>query len=492
MIVKFFFGVIFCVSKMALEIHSFPTEANHAVETDKAYEDKFSCSTNMKSVQHELNVFYNNLTAEEKMQLKKFAKISAANFSLTDTEFLDGLKIEAAGLFSKLIGLRDIINTKLDTMQPESRLFIEKLLRRFLAAFSQDGLINILESLKGFGKEVIDMFDGLSKPIQNDILNAFPLVGSYITSDIARLMLRKLAELDLLSRKSTLTPTVDRNKDDSGKHFPISQVIDPEEPENLDPEAAQSTNYGMKKEVTTTVYPLITDEEDEVLVKKISVDVQLIRQGRQPQPKEPSIHLPDPRAVFLLLSLSSNFGEKKIHTFSEFIPSSLLTFFGDLNDTDRNALLELTRNISRSRLTTDTEKEFLEGLEVILFLQKKSENAYQKVMGVQNYLSHRIERLKPESNCFIKELSDRYVALFTNPQTAPRGTFMKLKLFANETFQKHDQLSAVVKNDLREAFPEIAELITNPRFRDYVRRVFENTDVKRAFNRADRMINPKQ
>uniref|UniRef100_A0A8R1Y200 Fatty-acid and retinol-binding protein 1 n=1 Tax=Onchocerca volvulus TaxID=6282 RepID=A0A8R1Y200_ONCVO len=172
----------------------------------------------------------------------------------------------------------------------------------------------------------------------------------------------------------------------------------------------------------------------------------------------------------------------------EFIPSSLLTFLGDLNDTDRNALLELTKNISRSRLTTDTEKEFLEGLEV---LKKKSENAYQKVMGVQNYLSHRIERLKPESKSFIKELSEKYVALFTNPQTAPKGTFMKLKLFVNETFKMYDQLSAVVKNDLREAFPEIEELITNPRFRDYMRRVFENTDVKRAFNRADRMINPK-
>lgn len=52
---------------------------------------------------------------------------------------------------------------------------------------------------------------------------------------------------------------------------------------------------------------------------------------------------------------------------SEFIPSSLLTFFGDLNDTDRSALLELTKNISRSRLTADTEKEFLEGLKVSFY-----------------------------------------------------------------------------------------------------------------------------
>ncbi|KAL4003175.1 Nematode fatty acid retinoid binding protein (Gp-FAR-1) family protein [Acanthocheilonema viteae] len=170
----------------------------------------------------------------------------------------------------------------------------------------------------------------------------------------------------------------------------------------------------------------------------------------------------------------------------EFIPSSLLTFFGDLNDTDRSALLELTKNISRSRLTADTEKEFLEGL------KEKSENAYQKVVGVQNYLSHKIERLKPESKNFTKKISDKYVALFTNPQTAPKGTFMKMKSFINETFKIYDQLSETAKNDLKAALPEIAQLIRNPRFRDYVRRVFDNADVKRAFNRADRMINPKQ
>lgn len=170
----------------------------------------------------------------------------------------------------------------------------------------------------------------------------------------------------------------------------------------------------------------------------------------------------------------------------EFIPSSLLTFFGDLNDTDRSALLELTKNISRSRLTADTEKEFLEGL------KRKSESAYQKVMGVQNYLLHKIEHLKPESKAFTKKVSDKYIALFTNPQAAPKGTFMKMKSFINEAFKTYDELIESAKNDLKTAFPEMAQLITNPRFRDYIKRVFDNADVKKAFNRADRMINPKQ
>ncbi|KAM3723569.1 Fatty-acid and retinol-binding protein [Dirofilaria immitis] len=216
----------------------------------------------LESIQHELNMFYSSLNAEEKIQLKKFAKTSASTFSLNDVGFLNDLKNEAAGLFGKLIGLRDIINTKLDTMQPESRLFIEKLLRRFLAAFSQDGLLNILEALKGFGKEAMDIFDGLSKPIQNDILKAFPVFGSYITSDIARLILRKLAETNLISRTSILTPTVDQNRDDSGKQSTLSpQVIVVEEPEDSDVEATHNTHYGKKKVATTTKYSTVVDEE---------------------------------------------------------------------------------------------------------------------------------------------------------------------------------------------------------------------------------------
>ncbi|MCP9259437.1 hypothetical protein DINM_002382 [Dirofilaria immitis] len=207
---------------MALEVqvHSIPTGVNRAIENSSPH------SIFAESIQHELNMFYSSLNAEEKIQLKNSPKQN-----------------EAAGLFGKLIGLRDIINTKLDTMQPESRLFIEKLLRRFLAAFSQDGLLNILEALKGFGKEAMDIFDGLSKPIQNDILKAFPVFG-----DIARLILRKLAETNLISRTSILTPTVDQNRDDSGKQSTLSpQVIVVEEPEDSDVEATHNTHYGKKK-----------------------------------------------------------------------------------------------------------------------------------------------------------------------------------------------------------------------------------------------------
>lgn len=36
---------------------------------------------------------------------------------------------------------------------------------------------------------------------------------------------------------------------------------------------------------------------------------------------------------------------------------------------------------------------------------------------------------------------------------------MKMKSFVNETFKIYDQLSEMAKNDLKTAFPEIAQLI---------------------------------
>lgn len=46
------------------------------------------------SVQQEVRKFYSSLNVEEKAQLKNFAKTSAANFSLTDSQFMDGLKVD--------------------------------------------------------------------------------------------------------------------------------------------------------------------------------------------------------------------------------------------------------------------------------------------------------------------------------------------------------------------------------------------------------------
>ncbi|CAG9539109.1 unnamed protein product [Cercopithifilaria johnstoni] len=250
MIMKFFLGVIFCISKIALELHAIPAHHHHrTAKTENADQDKFSWYTFADSIQNELKTFYSNLNDEEKIQLIKLAQTSAEKFSLTDNEFLDSLKNEAGGLFGKLTGLKDLINEKLNTMQPESRLFIENLLRRFLAIFSQDSLTNILKALKDFGKEIIEMFDGLSKPIQDDIRKAFPTLGTLASNDIVRFILQKLAELNLFSTFDLIT---DQTNKDSGKLYPSSQITDGKD--ELSPTQGRS---------------LVDDEE--VSVKKVIV-----------------------------------------------------------------------------------------------------------------------------------------------------------------------------------------------------------------------------
>ncbi|VDK70252.1 unnamed protein product [Litomosoides sigmodontis] len=175
-----------------------------------------------RSLQQELRAFYNNLDEEERLKLKKYTETGALDFS--DGQFLDILKNEAGGFLAKLIGLRNIISDKLDTMQPESRQFIENILKRFLVVFSRDGLMNILDDLKDFAKEIIDKFDELPQSAQDDVLKAFPTIGSYATNDITRFILRNLAKVNFTTKtSSTFSPSTDDERGDSDAQFKNSR-----------------------------------------------------------------------------------------------------------------------------------------------------------------------------------------------------------------------------------------------------------------------------
>ncbi|VDN35351.1 unnamed protein product [Gongylonema pulchrum] len=147
-------------------------------------------------------------------------------------------------------------------MQPESRVFIEQVLRKFLAAFSQDGIMNILDAMKGLGKQVLDMYDGLEKPTQQDVLKAFPTIGSFATSDVVRLILQKVAEFDLVSRTWTPAPTVDLEGDDSGKQPPKKSRHHSPDPEPVDLTDETDSDHQRKKGArTTALYPQVGDDE---------------------------------------------------------------------------------------------------------------------------------------------------------------------------------------------------------------------------------------
>lgn len=56
------------------------------------------------------------------------------------------------------------------------------MIRKFFAAFGEDGLINIAAAMKGLGHEMLTMFDQLSTKTQQDIVKAFPTIASVATS----------------------------------------------------------------------------------------------------------------------------------------------------------------------------------------------------------------------------------------------------------------------------------------------------------------------
>ncbi|VDM98516.1 unnamed protein product [Thelazia callipaeda] len=228
MILKLFsFGILYLSSIIILQVYSIPTGV--VVDTNDQYDDLLP---------HEVKNFVNSFTAEEKAELKKFAELNSANFTIFDTQSFNFLKEEASGLFNKLTVLRDVIDAKLSGVEPESRTFIDNAIQRLLKAFSEDGLISISNSLKTFGKETIKNFDKLSKNAQNEFIKAFPNIASYATSDIARLIFNRLADLDLFSKNWTIRPTNELDSDhintdsteDSLKHqSPYPVITEPDD-----------------------------------------------------------------------------------------------------------------------------------------------------------------------------------------------------------------------------------------------------------------------
>uniref|UniRef100_A0A0M3IFG2 Fatty-acid and retinol-binding protein 1 n=1 Tax=Ascaris lumbricoides TaxID=6252 RepID=A0A0M3IFG2_ASCLU len=151
----------------------------------------------IESIPSEVRKFYGSLNAEEKTALKEYAKDlkqGTANFSLTDN-IADGIKSGSEGLINKLGALRDLINSKLNNLAPESRGFIVQMLRKFIIILGEGGgLIDVLMGMKNYGRDVLQMYDSLSDKTKQDLLKEFPTIGSIATSDIARVILNRLAD----------------------------------------------------------------------------------------------------------------------------------------------------------------------------------------------------------------------------------------------------------------------------------------------------------
>ncbi|VDK49389.1 unnamed protein product [Anisakis simplex] len=428
-----------------------------------------------ESIPNEVRKFYGSLNAEEKGALREYAKElkeGQTNFSLADN-VIGGIKSGSEELTTKLGLFRDLINSKLEGLSPDGKAFVEQMIRKLIIMVGEsNGIMDILMGMKNFGRDVLKMFDSLSEKTRDELLQGFPTIGAIATSDIARVILNKLADYSPASGADvTMSPS--RDIDDK----PVKKV------------SHTPTTPPSDTPIHSSIYPSVQPNkdpqdmagEDEVVMLKVDTESgQAMRVAFQLLIISLSICVVTPAKP-----IRSDLTSLAIELL-EFVPSSFLTFFGDMNDTDRSALLELSKNISNHRLTADNEKHFLDELKI------KSENAYTKVMGVRNYVQYKVENLKPDAKEFTKKLGEKYLSLFVQLQGAQKGTFGKLKIFVNETFKMFDELSAEGKADLRSAFTEITQLLENPRFRNYLRRVFECNEVKRAFNRADRAYNPKR
>ncbi|MFH4980201.1 hypothetical protein AB6A40_006910 [Gnathostoma spinigerum] len=172
----------------------------HAITTEETHEDQ-------ETLGHELKKFYGQLNTEEKAALTEVAKklnSGQTQFSLQENSgFFDDVKQQSTGLFDKLINLKNFVNSKLEHLQPGSRAFIEQVLYKFVSLFGEDSFYGVLMRLKGFGKEIVYMYDGLSRDVREDVAKEFPTITSIATSDIVRVLFNYLSNFNLGEDTST-------------------------------------------------------------------------------------------------------------------------------------------------------------------------------------------------------------------------------------------------------------------------------------------------
>ncbi|VDM28385.1 unnamed protein product [Toxocara canis] len=99
------------------------------------------------------------------------------------------------------------------------------------------GLMDILMSMKNFGRDTLRMYDSLSEKTRQDLLKGFPTIGAIATSDIARVILNKLADY---------TPSVNWNSTPSthdGSHEPTIKAFTDKPPTSPPHSTVHSSMY---------------------------------------------------------------------------------------------------------------------------------------------------------------------------------------------------------------------------------------------------------
>ncbi|KAI6215388.1 Fatty-acid and retinol-binding protein [Aphelenchoides besseyi] len=132
-------------------------------------------------VPEEVKKFYAELTDEDKSILKDVAA-NHASYENED-QALEALKAKSEKLYNKATELRTLLKTKIDSLKPDAKAFVEGIIAKLRALKPKGEEKPDLKKIREVANEVIDTYKGLAEESKQNLQETFPQITNVIKNE---------------------------------------------------------------------------------------------------------------------------------------------------------------------------------------------------------------------------------------------------------------------------------------------------------------------
>ncbi|CAD5221614.1 unnamed protein product [Bursaphelenchus xylophilus] len=125
--------------------------------------------------------FYADLTEDDKKILKEIA----ANHAQYETEdqALEALKGKSEKLYNKAVELRQLLKTKIDSLNTEAKAFVEDIIAKLRALKPKTGEKPDLKKVREIAQTVITQYQKLSEEAKTNLQATFPNITKVVKNE---------------------------------------------------------------------------------------------------------------------------------------------------------------------------------------------------------------------------------------------------------------------------------------------------------------------
>ncbi|KAI6239084.1 Fatty-acid and retinol-binding protein [Aphelenchoides fujianensis] len=132
-------------------------------------------------VPEEVKKFYADLTEEDKVILKDIAA-NHASYENED-QALEALKAKSEKLYTKAVELRTLLKTKIDSLKPDAKAFVEGIIEKLRALKPKGEEKPDLKKIRELASQTIETYKALAEESKQNLQETFPQITNVIKNE---------------------------------------------------------------------------------------------------------------------------------------------------------------------------------------------------------------------------------------------------------------------------------------------------------------------